>query len=283
MSNSQRREPSATISVVAPTTPSPQSATGVPSHTAFVRRLTASVLHLFRPLLKVNLLGYRSEMSNALFPAGKPEGEVVAPDPPRMLFIGDSGASSYGVLNHGLGVVSQAARYVAREHSTGCSWTTITDTERTMARAVQELPSADLDVDVLVILLGAPDVLLGTTAKAWSSGLHELISTVRQGAHPDCPVVVAAIPPMYRFRAMPRFLHRLMALQITRLNRASLTIAETIPGVRYAVYPSLEDCDKFIQANLNWKNAHSQWGKQVGAATALALEPHLDRISRTRS
>lgn len=236
-----------------------------------MRRLIAAVIHLFRPLLKVNLLAYRADSANALFPTGNPLGEVNAPESVRMLFVGDSAASSYGVLNHGLGVVSQTARYVAREMASGCSWNTITDTELTMARAAEEVTRADLDIDVVVVILGPPDVLLGTTATEWSAKLRDIVDTVRRGPNPNCPVVVAAVPPMYRFRAMPRFVQRLLALQITRLNRGSLTVAETAVGVSYSVFPSLQSCSTFIQDSFNWRTVHSLWGQQLGASTALAL------------
>ncbi|WP_307842139.1 SGNH/GDSL hydrolase family protein [Salinibacterium sp. SWN1162] len=258
-----------------PKNTSPERASSVPSSAPLTRRVVAGFIHLFRPLLKVNLLAYRVDTANALFPIGIPAGEVDAPAPVRMLFVGDSAASSYGVLNHGLGVVSQTARNVARELASGCTWTTITDAELTMARTATEIAHADLDVDVVVVVLGPPDVLLGTTATEWSAGLHTIIDTVRRGRHPDCPVVIAAVPPMYRFRAMPRFVQRLLALQITRLNRASLALAESIPGISYSPFPSLETCTEFIQDSLNWRTVHSLWGKQLGATAALALASHL--------
>ncbi|MEV8254670.1 SGNH/GDSL hydrolase family protein [Rhodoglobus sp. NPDC076762] len=250
----------------------PERANGISPHTPLMRRLIAGVIHLFRPLLKVNLLAYRADSANALFPAGIPAGEVSAPEPLRLLFLGDSAASSYGVLNHGLGVVSQTARYTARQLTAGCSWTTITDTELTMARAAEELRQADLNVDIVVVILGPPDVLLGTTATEWAAKLRTIIHTARQGPNPNCPVVIAAVPPMYRFRAMPRFVQRLLALQITRLNRASLVVAETVPGVHYSVFPSLRTPAEFIQDSFNWKRVHALWGKQLGATTALALD-----------
>ncbi|WP_229820604.1 SGNH/GDSL hydrolase family protein [Salinibacterium amurskyense] len=254
-----------------PKNTSPECADDVSSHTPLTRRLVAGLIHAFRPLLKVNLLAFRVDAANTLFPPDKPEGEVVAPDPARLLFIGDAAASSYGLLHHGLGVVSQTSRYVARELASGCSWTSIADVELTMARAAKELANVDHDLDAVVIVLGPPDVLFGTTATEWTTSLHRIIDTVRGGSNPHCPVIVAAVPPMYRFRAMPRFVQRLLALQITRLNRASLAVADTVPGVSYVAFPSLDMCNTFIQDSINWKTIHSLWGKQLGAVTSRTL------------
>lgn len=237
-----------------------------------MRRLVAGFIHVFRPLLKVNLLAFRVDAANTLFPSDRPEGEVVAPDPVRLLFIGDAAASSYGLLHHGLGVVSQTSRYVARELASGCSWTSIADVELTMAQAANEIATVDRDLDAVVIVLGPPDVLFGTTATEWTTALHQIIETVRRGPNPDCPVIIAAVPPMYRFRAMPRFVQRLLALQITRLNRASLAAADAVPGVSYVAFPPLDMCSSFIQDSLNWKSIHSLWGKQLGAVASRELE-----------
>jgi hypothetical protein len=246
-------------------------ATGIAAPGTFNRRVTGAIVQLFRPLLKINMMAYRLEMSDSLFPTGIPEGEVVAPDSCRMLFIGDTAVSGYGVLNHGLAVVSQTARYVAREHRIGCSWTAINDTELTMSRAAAEIAHVSTDVDIVVVILGVPDVLLGTTVTEWTARLRQLITTAREGVDAECPVIVSAIPPMYRFRAMPRFLQRILALQIHRLNRASLQVADSVAGVSYSPFPPLDICTVFIQESLNWRTTHSLWGKQLGAAAALAL------------
>jgi hypothetical protein len=246
-------------------------ATGVVPRGAVHRGITGAALRLLRPFLKMNMVAYRAEVANSLFPAGTPEGEVVAPDSRRMLFVGDIAASGYGVLNHGLAVVAQTARSVAREWNSGCSWSTITDAELTMSRAAAQLTTVETDVDVVVIILGPPDVLLGTTAAEWSAKLRQLIATVRQGANPECAVVVAAIPPMYRFRAMPRFVQRILALQIHRLNRSSLQVVDSLPGVSYSPFPSLDTCTKFVHDNLNWRTVHALWGQQLGATISTAL------------
>lgn len=257
---------------------SPARADGISPHTPLRRRLVAGLIHVFRPLLKMNLLAFRVDAANTLFPPDKPEGEIVAPNPARLLFIGDAAASSYGLRHHGLGVVSQTSRHVARELASGCSWSSITDVELTMARAANEFENVHHDLDAVIIVLGPPDVLFGTTATEWSAGLHDIIDSVRQGPNPECPVIVAAVPPMYRFRAMPRFIQRLLALQIRRLNRASLAVAESTPGVSYSVFPSLETCTEFIQDSFKWKTVHSRWGTQLGATTALALAAHRDQL-----
>ncbi|WP_307784464.1 SGNH/GDSL hydrolase family protein [Salinibacterium sp. SWN139] len=254
-----------------PKNTSPKRAIGVPSATPVTRRFIAGFIQLFKPLLRVNLIAYRVETANALFPDDAPEGGADGPDPSRMLFIGDSAASGFGVLNHGLAVVSQTARFVAREHGSGCSWTTMTDTELTMARAARQLADTSVDVDAVVVLLGPPDVLLGTTATKWRESLVALIEAARHGAHPHCPVIVSEVPVMYRFRPMPLVVQRILALQINRLNEATLTVCEAVPDVTYAPFPALETSTAFIEQSLNWKTVHSLWGKELGTATARAI------------
>ena len=248
-------------------------ATSDDPHRTLGYRITGVIIRTLRPLLKVSLLGYRLEVANALFPDGPADGEAAGPNPVRILFVGDIASSSYNVLNHGLGVASQTSRYVAQEHSIGCSWTTISDTELTMTRAANALSSVELEVDALIVIVGITDVLLGTTRTEWTASLERIVATVDQSANPNCPVIVSAIPPMHRFRAMPKFVQRLLALQVQRLNGASVSVAAAHPGVTYSPFPSLATQGMFIEDAFNWKAVHSQWGKQLGAATTHAVKP----------
>lgn len=236
-------------------------------------RIAGLLIRLVRPLLKVNLLGYRVEMANSLFPDGPPEGEVPGADPIRMLFIGDCAASGYGVLNHGLAVVAQTARYVANDHNRGCSWTTITDPELTAIRSATQLATVtnDITFDVVVVLLGPPDVLVGTAAHEWASSLTRVVEQVRNAPDANCPVVLAAIPPMYRFRPMPDFVRRIFALQTHRLNRTSRAVADTLPQVSYSRFPPMGSDGTFIMEMLSWRTIHSLWGKQLGRDVSLAV------------
>jgi len=262
-----------TIDVVAKTKDPSLPATSVDPHRTLGYRITGVIIRTLRPLLKVSLLGYRLEVANALFPDGPADGEAAGPNPVRILFVGDIASSSYNVLNHGLGVASQTSRYVAQEHSIGCSWTTISDTELTMTRAANALSSVELEVEALVVIVGVPDVLLGTTRTEWTKSLERIVDAARHSANPNCPVIVSAIPPMHRFRAMPKFVKRILALQIQRLNGASVSVASTHPGVVYSPFPSLETEGMFIEDAFNWRAVHTQWGKQLGATTARAMKP----------
>ncbi|WP_343926190.1 SGNH/GDSL hydrolase family protein [Rhodoglobus aureus] len=212
-------------------------------------------------------------MANALFPDGPAAGEVPGADPIRMLFIGDCAVSGYGVLNHGLAVVSQTARFVASDHNRGCSWTTITDPELTAIRSAKALGGATMDIkfDVVVVLLGPPDVLVGTAAHEWAASLSRVVELVRKTPDANCPVVLAAIPPMYRFRPMPDFVRRILMLQTHRLNRASRSVSDTHPKVSYSHFPPIGADGEYIMEQLSWRTIHSLWGRQLGKDVSLAV------------
>jgi len=229
------------------------------------------IVRIFRPMFHLNLVAFRLEMGTEFFPPGPATGEVGALEQSRLLFIGDCAASGYGVLNHGLGVVSQTARFVAREHDTGVSWSTISDVSMTMTRASFEVETITTAVDAVVILLGPPDVLKATTRTEWETGLRRTIDTVRELNNAQCPVVVAAIPPMDRFRSMPKILQRLLRLQIARLDATSLAVSEALPGVCFAPFPDLTASTDSIKDPLSWKTVHSQWALRLGEVTARAL------------
>jgi hypothetical protein len=253
------------VTVVAANEQASAAARKVPSQKSG-SRIAGVLVRLVRPLLKVSLLGYRAEMANALFPDGPAAGEVPGTDPIRMLFIGDCAASGYGVLNHGLAVVSKTARYVANDHNRGCTWSTITDPELTAIRSATALSTATMNVkfDVVVVLLGPPDVLVGTATSEWAGSLSRVIELVRKNPDANCPVVLAAIPPMYRFRPMPEFVRRILMLQTHRLNRTSRSLAHTLPRVTYSHFPPIGSDGTYIMELLSWRTIHSLWGKQLG-------------------
>lgn len=219
------------------------------------------------------MVAYRLDVAQALFPTGPVDGEVAGPTPIRLLFLGDSAASGYGVLNHGLALVSQSARYVAREHGIGCSWTAITDTELTAARAAAELGKATLDVDGVIVIVGPPDILRGTTSKEWSASFLDIVDTVQQGPRPECPVIFAAIPPMHRFQRMPNFAKRILRVQVRRLNQVTLALSNSHTGVSYSPFPRLNAFGGVIPATFTWSTIHSMWGRQLGATIADAVRP----------
>ncbi|WP_231606614.1 SGNH/GDSL hydrolase family protein [Salinibacterium sp. NK8237] len=271
MSSVSTDELSTTMCRVDPKNTPPKRATGVPPEGRLAKRASGRLIRLFRPLLKVSWLAYRAEIAGSLFPSDAPEGAVDGPNAYRMLFIGDTAASGLGVLNHGLAVVSQTARFVAREHSAGCSWTTMTNTELTMARAARQLAETPVEVDAVIVVLGIPDVLQGTSATTWRNELVALTTAARRNIRPDCLIVVGAVPPMHHFRPLPRTVKRILCLQISRLNDASLSVVESIPGMVYSPFPRVAPGSPFIRESRNWKSAHSLWGKTLGASTALAL------------
>lgn len=249
----------------------------VPNSLSLTHKLSGGTIRIFRPLLKVNMLAYRVDIADALFPEGSPNGEVSGSPIDRMLFIGDAAIAGYGVRHHGLGLASQAARRAARQRVRGSEWNTIGDPELTMARA-SALPELDNDTfDAIVVALGPPDVLLGTGGTAWSESIDRLVERVLHTQGSSCSVIISAIPPMNRFRRMPGFVQRILALQLGRLNRATRAAAARHPNVTYSPFPHLETSGVVIQDKFNWRTVHALWGKQLGETISTALDraaPH---------
>lgn len=273
MSCAKDLSPSAIISAMPELNRRSFSAIGRPRRENISRLIAGVMIRSLRPILNLSMVAYRRDVADSLFPSGTADGDVSGSTPVRLLFVGDSAVSGYGVLNHGLAVVSQSARYVAREFTIGCTWTAIARPELTAEGVATELSKASLDVDVVVIIVGSADVLLGTRTSEWHTSLERAVEIVRQGPRPDSAIVFAAVPPLNRFRRLPNIIKRLFTLQVLRLNQTTFEFVNSSDRVSYSPFPRLDAFGSFIQDVYSWRSIHSHWGKRLGATIARALEP----------
>lgn len=225
------------------------------------------LLYCARPLLRLHFVHYKRDVSQALFPEDDPEFEIAGPDPDRLLFIGDVAVAGYGVLRHGMTAASQTARFVARDRGRGCSWKTIAATDLTAAHVAQ-MPTLDAaNTDVVVIMLGVPDVLLATSSKTWAANLVTIVERIREQAGPGCRILFAGIPPMADFRPIPAVARTMMTLQIERFNGVTQFTASRLANAFYLPFPTWRVGEMYVQDLFSWKSLHEMWGRVLASAT----------------
>lgn len=237
----------------------------------------AVLIRLARPLLRLHLSLYKLEVRRAQFPADTPEPVIPGPDPVRLLFIGDLTVSGYGVLHHGMTIVVKTARFVAENRESGCSWTTIAATDLTAARVAKMSTLDAAHVDVVLVMLGVPDVLLATSATAWGANLEKVVEHLRVHATPNCRFVFAGIPPMGDFRPIPPLARKMLMLQIDRLNCVTDELASRASDVSFVPFPDWRVGDMYVQDVFSWRSLHEMWARVLAAATLRVLNdmnPH---------
>ena len=214
---------------------------GVPissgGRTALWAGLIDVVVFCVRPLLRVQLALYEQDVSSAPFAENDLEFVIAGPDPDCLLFIGDVAVTGYGVFDHRVTVVFRTFQFFAKERGRGCRWATIGATDLTVAR-VARIPELGIaDVDVVIIMLGVPHVLLGTSSSRWGTNLGTVINRIHDQSAAGCHIVLAGIPPMGDFRPMPPWVRELLMLQIHRLNGITLAATSHMPDTPFAPFP----------------------------------------------
>jgi lysophospholipase L1-like esterase len=250
-------------------------------------RTVALLIFLARPLLRIHLALYRRDVQRAPFPEDAPESVIPGPDPIRLLLIGDVTVSGYGVLRHQMTTAFQTARFIAENRESGCSWTSIAAPDLTVARVASMSTLDASGVDVVLIMLGIPDVLLATTTAAWTAGLENALKRLRASAAPGCRYIFAGIPPMADFRPIPPVARKMLTLQIGRLNGVTREFASRTADATFVPSPHRRVGDKYIQEEMSWKSLHHSWARILSTATlrvlneANTLRPEPGRDSRT--
>lgn len=229
------------------------------------------LLRLARPLLFLNLAHYEREVRRAPFPVDAPERRIAGPDPDRLLFVGDAAVAGYGVLHEGMTTPSRTARLVANARERGCRWETISAADLTVARAARAPGLEATDADVVVIMLGVPDVLLVTRTTHWVKNLRTIVGRVRAEAGSGRRIVFAGIPPIAEFRPLPALARRLMIMQIQRLNGATRVVASETPDATYVPFPAWRAGEQRHEEQICWKSMH----KLFARALAPAIVAHL--------
>lgn len=195
--------------------------------------------------------------------------------PVRLLVLGESTAAGVGAADHREGLAGQVAASVGAETGRPVHWRVIGRNGATAAGAHDELlvPAADVAADVAVVALGVNDTLRLRSPGRWTADLRRLIGALRErcGA---VPVILAGVPPMGLFPALPQPLRGTLGLRAVVLDRAAARMAGTMEGVRHVSVPLPRDevdaffCDDRFHPS---PHGYAQWGAALGRAAAAAL------------
>lgn len=229
------------------------------------------LLRLARPLLLLNLARYEREVRRAPFPVDAPERSIAGAEPDRLLFIGDAAVAGYGVLHEGMTTPWRTARLVAKDRERGCLWQTIAAADLTAARAARAPHLESTDADVVVVMLGVPDVLLGTRTSHWVKSLRSIVARVRGDAGAARRIVFAGIPPIAEFRPLPTLARRLMIMQIQRLNGATRVVASETPDAAYVPFPAWHAGEQRGAEQICWQGMHKLFAEALAPAIVAQL------------
>ncbi len=157
------------------------------------------------------------------------------PEPFRLVTLGESTVAGVGVPHHREGFSGWLARHTSARVGRGVRWQAIGRSGYTAEQVCDELVPLipGEGVDLIVIGLGGNDAFNLHSPLRWKRSMIRLLEAVRQRI-PECPIVIANMPPIRGFPAFSRMMQRTLG-RLTELHGESIEdLPQRFPNVHYA-------------------------------------------------
>lgn len=146
--------------------------------------------------------------------------------PLRLLVLGESTAVGVGVDQLEDGLAAQLARCLSERFARTVRWKTCGESGIRLAGALERLlPDVreEEPADIVLLVLGVNDTMGLCGKRRWQEGLARLIDgCADEGAR----VVLAGVPPIQHFRALPWLLRHVFGWRASLLDRWARQVAE---------------------------------------------------------
>ena len=190
--------------------------------------------------------------------------------PLRLAVLGESTVDGVGALTHTEALTGRLAEALARD-GRAVAWQAVGRTGAN-ARVVREelLPRLE-PADLVVIALGVNDTIELHSATRYRRDLLDLIVSLRRRVG-RIPVVLAGVPPMGRFPALPRPLRDVLGARSAILDAAAVRLA-LLPGVVHVpMPPAMLDPATFAEDRFHpGPEGYQRWAEQLADVSAQLL------------
>jgi lysophospholipase L1-like esterase len=193
--------------------------------------------------------------------------------PLHLLVVGESTVAGVGAPDHARALTGQIASALAHRTERTVHWNAVGKIGATVdvarKRLLPAIPSRPVDCSVLAF--GVNDVLQFHTPARWNRDLVQLIHDLRQRVGP-APIVLAAVPPMGHFPALPQPLRWVLGMRATALARTAQRIAPTLPSVGYSATHGSMTAEMFCADRFHPSvEGYRQWGALIADSMCLLL------------
>ena len=181
------------------------------------------------PLAAAQGLWLRATLKPAPEAGGATSGTApgVSGTPLRLAVVGDSTAASCGATRHTEGFAAALAERLAADTGRPVAWETVGRFGATARRVRHQLvPRLGDDLDLVVLLVGANDVMAGRSPTQWRDELTAILTDLTGRAN---QIVVAGIPPFTKFPALPAALAGYLSERADALDQVSQRICAQNP------------------------------------------------------
>jgi lysophospholipase L1-like esterase len=201
---------------------------------------------------------------------GPSSGRVQGGEPPlRLVVIGESTVAGVGAPTHAEALTGQLAVAIARKRQRAVQWQAL-GRSGISARDALDLLVPELNqtqADWVVLALGVNDVLRFRPPASWQRDLHRLIDALRQKLG-MVPIILAPVPQMQHFPALPQPLRYILGLWARWLDQAARALAGQLPRVvhvPFALAPTAKGfyCIDGFHPSIY---GYAAWAEQLAAA-----------------
>lgn len=211
------------------------------------------LFYLTAPILLVQGRGVRAATPRLPEAAGASTGTVHGTGPPlRIAVLGDSTAAGVGAQRHAEALPGFLAGEVARRTGRRVGWTVAGRTGYTADQVRRELAPGLANgarPDVVVLAIGANDLLAARPLRRFERDVAELVAAVRVAAGAPVPVLVSAMPPVGRFPALPQPMRAVLGRRGRAMDARLRRVAGHLPEVRHVPFVLPGDTDAFFGAD----------------------------------
>lgn len=236
-----------------------------------MNRHLASVLTI--PLLPLLLAqGYWIRKRTPRLPdaAGPLEGSVTGEGKPiRLIAFGESTAAGVGAATHESGLAGQLAAALSAQTKQDVNWLVVARSGINARQCLTELVPQlrGRRADVVMIALGVNDSIEFHSARRWAADVERLIDSVRAEVG-DALVLLAGVPPLGCFPALPRPLSVVLGARSASLEQALIRLVTKMRRVVHVPFQIEERridhfcADGFHPSELGYR----LWAEQLAAA-----------------
>jgi len=203
-------------------------------------------------------------------PAAGPRSGVVGVGEVRhLLLIGDSIIDGVGVQHLCDALPGQIASALADRHQCCVHWQAFGDNGASCADlhgTLSALLSAG-PADWVFVSVGVNDVTRLTRRHIWRAQLTALLAALSQHS-PNAAILLAGVPPMGRFPALPAPLRQVFGWRAARLDQLGQTVAASVKRVCHLPTPVPDDPSAFASDGYHPNaSACQQWAGVIALAT----------------
>ncbi|MEQ0561597.1 SGNH/GDSL hydrolase family protein [Amycolatopsis sp. NEAU-NG30] len=198
--------------------------------------------------------------------AGPAEGLVPGTGEPfRLAVLGESTVDGVGAATHEEALTGCLARELARD-GRAVRWQAVGRTGANARVTRTELVPLVRPADLVVVALGVNDTIELRTGPAYRRDLLALVVELRRRLGP-VPVLLAGVPPMSRFPALPRPLRDVLAARSAALDKAAASLTR-VPGVTHVpMDPALLDPAAFAADRFHpGPGGYARWARSLAPA-----------------